>query len=145
MAVLDLTDPVDIVRLNIGDTSDINWLSDVEIQYALDSNSGNINAATKQSATYILARLAFSGRERLDKLEFYGSEVYNNYLKFLKEIINSAVYSGTAGIYVAGLDLADVQNNINDKTIVQHKMPIYPEDSYDDSNSNVYGTPSTLF
>jgi len=141
MATLDLNDPADVVRLNIGDTSDIEWLSDTEIQFALDANAGNVVAATKQSAMYILARMAFSGRERLDKLEFYGSEVYNNYLKFLKEVINNATLNASAGVYVGGMNLADVQANLQDSTLVQKRIINYPAGSYDDSDLNLYRVP----
>ena len=64
MATLDLSTAVDRVRLIIGDTSDIEWLSDTEIEYALSSNNDNENAASKRCAQFILARMAYSGHER---------------------------------------------------------------------------------
>lgn len=144
MAVLDLVgSAIDRIRLAIGDTLDIKWLTDEEIQYALDSNSSNEQAATKTAAQFILARMAYSGRERLDKLEFYGSDVFNQYMRFLKDVLNNSVYNATGGIFVAGMDLDDTRNNKLDTTIVQHKLPVYPYEDY--NNEDERTTSSNLF
>ena len=132
MATLDLTDPVDVVRLNIGDTSDLPIIQDAEIQYALDSNNGNIIAATKQSASYVYAQLSYRGHERLDKLEFWGAEVFNNYRTFLKDIINNPIYNATGGIYCGGIDKEDFVANANDDALVQRAAPSYFRDVYED-------------
>lgn len=145
MATLDLNDPVDVVRLNIGDTSDVQTLQDAEIQFALDANNGNIAAATKQSAMYVLAKLSYGGHERLDKLEFWGSEVFNNYLAFIKQVINNPVFAGTAGVYVAGMDIEDTRNNKLDTTVVQHKLPVYPYGDYSDPDETVLGVYNDKF
>lgn len=142
MATIDLGTNTGKVRLNIGDTSDIPFLSDDEIDYSLSYNSDNVNAATKQCAGFILAKMAFQGHERLDKLEFWGDS-FERYMRFLKEIINSAVYSGTAGIYVAGMLKDDVAANNTDTTIVQHKLPVYPYEDY--NNEDERTTSSNLF
>lgn len=143
MATLDLSSATDRVRLNIGDTSDIPWLADTEIDYALSYNNNNEAAATKQCASFILARMAYNGHEKLDKLEFYGSEVFNNYLTFLKQVINNSVFNATGGIYVAGLLKDDVAANNIDPTIVQHKLPVYPYEDY--NNEDERTTSSNLF
>lgn len=138
MATLDLSTAVDRVRLTIGDTSDMEWLSDTEIEYALSSNNNNENAAAKQCAQFILARMAYSGHERLDKLEFWG-DAFDKYMRFLKEVINSSTMNGTAGIYVGGMDKAEFINNANDDTLVQRAVPSYFRDVYED----VYDTVRT--
>jgi len=141
MATLDLSTAEDRVRLNIGDTSDIAFLTTAEITYSLSVNNNNENAATKQCAQFILARVAYSGHERLDKLEFYGDTVFNQYMRFLKEVVNNPTYNATAGIYVGGQDLLDVQANLQDSTLVQKRIINYPKDSYRDDDKSLYNVP----
>lgn len=141
MATLDLSTAVDRIRLAIGDTADTEWLSDTEINYALSSNENNEKAAIKTSAQFILARMAYSGHERLDKLEFWGDS-FEKYMRFLKEVINNPSLNATGGVYVAGMLKDDVVANIQDTTIVQHKLPAFPYQDYDDSNKNLYGIES---
>lgn len=139
MATLDLSSATDRVRLNIGDTSDIPWLADTEIDYALSYNNNNEAAATKQCASFILARMAYNGHEKLDKLEFFGSDVFNQYMRFLKDVLNNSVYNAMGGIFVAGMNLEDTRNNKLDTTIVQHKLPIYSYEDYTDPDKTVLG------
>lgn len=141
MATLDLTKPEDRVRLNLGDTSDIPFLTTTEITYSLTANDGNENAATKQCAQFILAKMAYSGHEKLGSLEFWGDTVFSQYRTFLRDVVNNPVYSGTAGVYVGGMNLADVQANLQDSTLVQKRIINYPKDSYDDSDQNLYSVP----
>ena len=140
MAILDpANSAVDRIRLNIGDNSDMVWLTDDEIEYSLSYNNNNESAATKQCAGFILAKMAYNGHERLDKLEFWGAEVFNQYRVYLKDVLNNATYNATGGIFVAGMDLEDTRNNKLDSTIVQHKLPVYPYDDYSDPDKTVLG------
>lgn len=139
MAVLDLDTPEDRVRLNLGDTSDMPFLATAEITYSLSVNSGNENAATKQCAQFILAKMAYSGHEKLGQLEFWGETVFNQFRTYLKDIVNNPIYSGTAGIYVGGVDRTDIINNINDMSIIHRKFPNFPYQDYCDDPQHVYG------
>jgi len=141
MATLDLNTPEDRVRLNLGDTSDIPFLATAEITYSLTVNNGNENAATKQCAQFILAKMAYNGHEKLGQLEFWGETVFNQFRTYLRDIVNNPIYSGIAGIYVGGMELADVQANLQDSTLVQKRIINYPKDSYDDSDLTLYRVP----
>ena len=139
MATLDLSIATDRVRLSLGDTSDLPWLSDDEIDYALSYNNNNENAATKQCAGFILARMAYNGHEKMDKLEFWGETVFSQFRTYLKDIINNPVYAATGSIYVAGMNKEDIAVNNGDSTIVQHKLPVYPYEDY--NNEDIRTTP----
>lgn len=132
MAILDpANSAVDRIRLNVGDTSDLPRLTDDVIEYYLSYNSNNESATTKQCAMLILAQMAHEGHDKISGLEFWGNEVYTNYKSFLKEVINGGLYNATGGIYVAGMLKEDVAENNSDDTIVQHKLPIYDYEDYD--------------
>lgn len=124
MAVLDLSDPIDIVRLNVGDHLDLEILEDSVYEYLLAKHNNNTNAASKEAAYLILATLSqTSSRQRLDRLEVF-NDSFDNYLTFLKEYIKSSSSTlNLAGIYAAGVSVDDVLANQNDSTVVQRRMP----------------------
>lgn len=140
---IDLTEATDRVRLNCGDTSDLPYLDTATYQYCLDSNDANENAATRMAAQLILAQLSYGSHQRLDKIEQWGSEAFENYLKYIKQVITNPMYASIAGIYVAGMLKDDVAANNTDTTIVQHKLPVYPYEDY--NNEDERTTSSNLF
>jgi hypothetical protein len=130
MAVLDLSEAVSRVRLNVADYNDPVILSDDAIQHSLDSNNGNEGAATKQCAGWILGALSHNSRASLDRITVYSNEVFQQYLVFLKQVVNnpSNSVSGFGGIYVGGMEVSDVLANNSDATLVQRRLPLYPPD-----------------
>jgi len=140
--VLDLENPVHRVRLNIADWSDLPVLSDDVIEYTLTQNAGNEAAASKICATYVLGILSQQTHERLDRIELWGSERFNNYMKYIKEFITSPIGGlfANAGIYAAGIDRAEVEANNNDCTIIQNKIP-----SYNSSGAGELDNPYSTF
>jgi hypothetical protein len=119
------------VRLNVGDITDYPVLEDDAYVYFVSFNNNNENAATKQAAEVILAVLSQRTHERLDRLEWWGSEAFNNYLKFVEKIIlNPNSSRNLAGVYAAGVDVEDVWNNITDPTVVHHPIPSYDNGDY---------------
>jgi hypothetical protein len=124
MAVLDLTEAVDRVRLMVGDVTDLEIFPDNVYEYYLSKNNNNENIAAKEVAYAILAVLSQNTRSRLDRIEVFGNLVFEQYLTFLKEYIkNPNGPLSLGGIYVAGNEVADVVNNMNDDTMVQKRMP----------------------
>jgi hypothetical protein len=126
MAVLDLTQAVDRVRLNVADYNDPVILTDAAIQHSLDSNNGNEGAATKQCAGWILGALSHNSRASLDRITIYSNEIFQQYLTYLKTVVNnpSNALSGFGGIYVGGMEVSDVLANNSDATLVQRRLPI---------------------
>lgn len=139
MATIDPTVATDRIKLAVGDVSDIPYLTEEIYQYCLDIQNNNEPAATRMAAQMILAQLAYGSHQRLDKIEQWGSESFNNYLTYIKQVISNPSLNATGGVYVGGMNLVDVQANIQDTTIVQKRIINYPTDSYDDSTENLYG------
>lgn len=137
MAVLDLENSLeDRVRLAVGDSTDLPIFPDSVYTYLLTKHNNNENAAVKEAAYLILGQLTQETRSRLDRLEFFGQQKFDNYIRFIREVIKSphGIYS-SAGIYAAGIDVADVEANKNDSTVVQRPLPIGSEEySYLDLN-----------
>ena len=73
----------------------------------------------------------------------WGSEAFSNYLTYIKQVVSNPLYSGTAGIYVAGMLKDDIAANNTDATIAQHKLPVYPYEDY--NNEDERTTSSNLF
>lgn len=129
--VLDLTQARDRVRLAVADTNDLPVLSNDVYDYLLSKYTNNETAATKEAAYLILGQLSFNTRERLDRIETYGNMAFDQYLKFIGEVIkNPNGYLNMAGIYAGGVDKADFIANNEDQTVIQNKFPTY--NSYDD-------------
>lgn len=125
MAALDLTTAVDRVRLAIADYADPETLDDTTIQYVLTKHDDNETAATKECAMYILGMLSHNTRERVDRLEFFGSERFNNYLVYLKQVLMNPAMFMTGGIYAGGVDVTDFNANASDVNTIQKEIPSY--------------------
>ena len=125
MATIDMNIPRDRVRLAIADTSDLPMLDNSTIDYVLNKNSNNESASIKECAGYVLGILSQNTDSRLDRLQFYGSQAFNNYLVYLKSVVNGSLGNNTfGGIYAAGVDKQDVIDNNNDTTVVHHHLPL---------------------
>ena len=127
MASLDLSKPVDVVRLAIADYQDPEVFDDTMLRAILDKNDGNEAAAIKEAASYMLGALSRQSRMRLDRIEIMGSEAFNNYLTYLKYTINNPATGvfAAGGIYVGGVDTTDFYDNRNDATVIQKRIPSY--------------------
>lgn len=98
MAILDLNDPISLMRLRTGDTRDIPVLPDEVYQKTLDDNSGNIKVSSIICAQYILATLAFKGQQRMGIVEVYGQHVFRQYQDYLMMIVKNPDFSGISPI-----------------------------------------------
>lgn len=84
MTVIDPTSSLGKIRLRTGDWNDIVILPDVVIQSALDDCSNNVPRAAALCAQYILATLTGSTHRKLQSIEVWGKERFDNYLKFIQ-------------------------------------------------------------
>lgn len=129
MAVIDLGTAVGQLRLECGDVLDLPIMSDAEYTYIL-SKHNNVVADSVVDALYaILARLSMETRERLDRLEFYGNQRFEQYQKFIKDKIAELTGQGTGRIadgtqvYAGGLSKTDIANQKADTDLNQWKSP----------------------
>jgi len=129
------------LRLACGDITDLPYLADDIYQYCLDTQLNNEPAATKMAAQLILAQLSYGSHQRLDKIEMWGSEAFNNYLTYIKQVITNPANAAMGGVYVGGMLLSDVQQNLQDTTLVQKRLINYPKDSYLDDDLSLYRVP----
>ena len=143
MATIDLSTDVGKVRMAIADVIDPVVFSDAVIQQGLTNNNNDVNLTIKQFASYMLGQLSLNTDERLDKLQFYGSQKFAQYLKYLTTVINSAntpLNTVVAQIYFSGVDKADVVENKRDPTVVHIPEPLrqhgyYSKDYYERWNT----------
>lgn len=128
--ILDLTDPIARVRLAVADWQDIPILPDETYEYLLTKNSNNEPATIKEAAYIILGTLSFGTRQRLDRVEVYGNMSFDQYMKFIKEVIkNPSGNYTTAGVYAAGVYVSDVLNNQADTEVIQKRIPVGDSDN----------------
>jgi hypothetical protein len=130
---LDMTKPVDRVRCNISDVSDVPFLSDAVIQYELDKAKNNELQASKVCAYYILGILArSSSNSRVDVFVNDTRSTYKAYAEFLNAWLRdprSSVYG--AGVYGGGISKLDIDANNDNPDVVGRQKSIFPTDSYD--------------
>jgi hypothetical protein len=87
MANLNPATPIGKMRLRVGDYSDFPLMPDEVYVSALSDCQDNLPRACVLVATYILASLTSQTHQRLVQVEVYGSEWFENYLKFVKATI----------------------------------------------------------
>jgi len=102
---IDYSTNVGKVRMRIGDVTDLPYLSDDVISTVISDSNNNLVQASKICAQYILAQLAYSTHSKMNQLEVWGAESFNNYKQFLVLLVKDPLTSGYAPIpYGAGLD-----------------------------------------
>ena len=100
--LLDLNNPVHIIRLELGDTKDLQIYSDAEYQYYLDKNNGDLKQAIIESGHAILMKLSHGSRQRLDRIEFYGNQNFEQFMKALERKIAQLSGKASRGEVAAG-------------------------------------------
>lgn len=131
----DPTNPIDRVRMTVGDTDTSNeYISDQWYTHFLSNNSNNETRTAIDCAKAILARFTFNTREKVDQIEIYGNELFPNYLIWLKEFIESPALSGlkSPSPYAGGVSISDMaaNNNNSDNNTIAIKSG-FIEDSED--------------
>lgn len=108
MAALDLSNPIDQIRLRVGDYLDLQHLPDSAYQHALDQTTNNVPRATILCAQWILAQLAFGAHRKLAQLEIYGNQMFDQYKQYLVLLIKDPTISQICPIpYSAGTEVTN--------------------------------------
>ena len=110
----DPNSATDRVRNLVGDTDNSNeYLSDSWYTYYLTQNSDNERLAAVEAAKSILANFTSSTRARLDQLEVYENQQFDQYLQWLKNFIENPSLSGILSPvpYMGGLSDSDMRSN----------------------------------
>ena len=127
---IDVTTPEGRIRLRVGDVQDIQIFPDSIYTYYYQENNENENTTVKEMAYYILGALSQNTRERLDRIEYYGQEAFDNYLKFINVLIKDPRTSmSITGVYCGGLSKEDMRENDSNpdvNTIQTRPLPITP-------------------
>lgn len=121
----DPTRDIDRVRLSVGDTNVSNeYLDDAWYQHFLDNNDDNETLAAIDAAKAILVKFTSNVRERVDQIELYGNQQFDNYLSWLKDFIENPSISGLRSPvpYLGGLSKSDMRDNKN--TTDNNKTPV---------------------
>lgn len=134
MATIDLTTPEGKIRAAIGDWVDPIILDDDTILQVYANCNSNEPQAIKTCAYYILATLTQSTHSRVDRLETYGNQAFDQYLSYIKQVITNPASGlaglSLAGVYAGGVDVAEFNTNAADSTTKQKQIPSY--DNYRD-------------
>lgn len=97
--LLDLQNPVSLLRLRLGDTKDYpQMLPDEVYCKTLEDCKGNLKAATVLCGQYILVQLAFKTHQKMGMLELWGRESYISYKDYLTSVIKNPDFSGISPI-----------------------------------------------
>lgn len=105
MAVLDPSTPLGKIRLRIGDWRDLVILPDAVIESALDDCDDNVPRAAALCAQYILATLTAKTHRKLQQLETWSGEQFDNYVKFLKmTVLNPHMMSASPVPYTGNIE-----------------------------------------
>lgn len=128
MTTIDPTTSLGKLRLKVGDISDLPLLPDIVYTQTLADNNDNINSSALTIAGYILAILSQRSHEKLSFVEVWGAEAYNNYLSFLKTVIQNPFMSGSVAYAYAGEDDGTL-NPINQFVIDWKGSRVAPTDS----------------
>lgn len=80
---LDPTSNIGKLRLRVADYSDLPLLPDSVYESTFNDNNGNLPKTAKVIATYILGMLSHKTHRKMNQLEVWGAEAFNNYRQFL--------------------------------------------------------------
>lgn len=81
--IIDANTDLGRLRLRVADFGDIALLPDSVYSQTLEDKGGNLNAAAKTCALYILGILSQRTHRKLAQLEIWGAEAFQNYRDFL--------------------------------------------------------------
>lgn len=139
----DPTNIIDRVRLKIGDIDPNNPLvEDIWYTYYLNEFSQNENKTALAIAQSILARYSSYAREREGQVEIYGSEIFNNYLKWLNRVITNPDFGfvGAPVPYAGGISVSDmVANDLNEDNVKKGIPPHSTQTIYSDDYVRILG------
>jgi hypothetical protein len=92
MTVIDPSSDLGKLRLRCGDWQTLPWLPDTVYLQTLTDSGGNLPAAAKTCALYILAMLSFRTHEKMAQLESWSAESYTNFKDFLLTTVSNPAF-----------------------------------------------------
>lgn len=127
--IIDMTSPIGRIRMKVGDTADVPILPDNVYEYYLEENKGNERATIREVAYVILGTLTQNTRKRMDRIETFGQQSFDQYLKFIQQVINNPLASLTSsgefcGGYVGGVSKSDFTKNLDNFDNIPTDMPL---------------------
>ena len=111
---LDYENPINQIRLLVGDISDIGILNDDQYRFFLKLHNDSVKKASIQAAQTILFYFSSLVTERVGVLEIESHQAAQNYYKALSNYVNNPNFSSainTAGVYCGGISRQDIENN----------------------------------
>lgn len=112
--------PRDRVRIRVGDTDPLNeYVADTWYDYYLQENSQNETLTALDIAKIILAKFASCTREKVDQVEIWGNDKFDNYLEWLKEFVENPALSGLGSPcpYASGISISDMESYKQDPDV----------------------------
>lgn len=106
--ILDLSNPVSLMRLRCGDTRDLPILPDEVYSSTLAEKKGDIKSASILCAHYILATLAFKSHQKMMGLEVWGAEAFKNYQSYLQMVIKNPDFTGISPLPYSGSSVSPI-------------------------------------
>lgn len=107
----DVLNPIDRIRLTVGDTDPDNALIDDQWYGYYLAKGWSENTVALEIARRILAMYAGEGsRQRVGQVEIYGKERFDAYLQWLKDLITSGLTSPPIP-YCGGISKQDMLDN----------------------------------
>ena len=104
--VIDPSTNLGKLRLRVGDHSDLPFLPDEVYYSTLTDCNENVPRATTIIAQYILAILSQKTHRKLNQLEIWGNERFNQYLGFIRMTILNPHLSPISPIPYTGSDIS---------------------------------------
>lgn len=101
MIDLDLSNPINQVRVLIGDVNSEN-ISDSNIQFLLTKHNNNVLLAACEALDYILNMVAYYAREEVGDVEVYWNNVYEQLYNRKKELEKELAYKNSGSLFTFG-------------------------------------------
>lgn len=136
----DPNNPVDRVRIRVGDTDPLNeFVDNVWYNYYLTENTNNETLTAIDIAKLILVNFTSNTREKVDQVEIWGNDKFDNYLDWLKSFIENPSLSGlgSPSPYASGISLSDMETYKQDSDV--NSLPFSVGDTLDSEPSYIDG------
>lgn len=131
--MVDLSTPIGQLRMETGDVGDITILYDEEYSYILSKHNNSVKDSVVDALYAVLLKLSFRTRERLDRIEFFGNQSFEQYQKFVKDKIKQlsgiGIVANNFNVYAGGISVEDAEKYKADSDIIQWRNPLENDDS----------------
>lgn len=85
--IIDPSTNVGRLRLRVADWGDIPWIPDSVYEQTLIDTNNNLPKSASTIAYYILGILSSKTHRKLQQLEVYGNNYFDQYLQFIKQAV----------------------------------------------------------